>query len=198
MLHSIRLGAGGFAVIVAAWLLGGCATSRIAIVRDPLSADEHVQLGAVYEQEGRPELAQREYEAALRRDRRHAGAHLGLGNLAVGRRDLGEAERRYRAAIKADPRLADALNNLAWVYLTRGERADEAAALARRAIEAQPGRAHYYGDTLGVALTRAGRAREGIEALERALAAVPPGEARLTAEVLEHLAEARRAAAQEP
>lgn len=175
----------------------GCATPAIIVPTDPLSPDEHVRLGATYEREGRADLAAREYEAAIRRERRHAGAHLGLGNLAAARGDLVEAERRYRAALAVDPRLADALNNLAWVYLQRGEKADEAASLARQALEAQPGRAAYYADTLGLALTRAGRPAEGVAALERALAAVPPSETRLRAEVLGHVAEAYRALGRE-
>ncbi len=171
----------------------GCATPAIVVPTDPLSPDEHVRLGATYEREGRADLAAREYEAAVRRERRHAGAHLGLGNLAAARGDLAEAERRYRAALAVDPRLADALNNLAWVYLQRGERAEEAASLARQALEAQPGRAAYYADTLGLALTRAGRPAEGVAALEQALAAAPPGGTPLRAEILGHVAEAYRA-----
>lgn len=181
------------AVLAFLLLAAGCATPRVSVPTDPLSADEHVRLGAVYEREGRTDLAAREYEAALRQERWHPAAHLGLGNLAVARGDLREAERRYRAALARDPNLADALNNLAWVYLLKGGRAEEAVALAKRALEAQPARAAYYGDTLGLALTRAGRPAEGLAALRRALAAVPAEDTALRAEVLGHLAETYRA-----
>lgn len=176
---------------------GGCATPAVVVPTDPLSPDEHVRLGAAYEREGRADLAAREYGAALLRERRHAAAHLGLGNLAAARGDLAEAERRYRAALAADPQMADALNNLAWVYLQRGDRAEEAASLAARALEAQPARAAYYADTLGLALVRAGRLPEGAVALEQALAAARPADAPLRAEVLRHLAEAYRALGRE-
>ncbi len=184
---------------VLAFLLtaAGCATPRVVVPTDPLSADEHLRLGAIYERQGRADLAAREYEAALRRERWHPGAHLGLGNLAAARGDLREAERHYRAALAREPNLADALNNLAWVYLLEGGRADEAAALAARALEAQPARAAYYGDTLGVALTRAGRPADGLAALRRALAAVPQEDTALRAEVLGHLAETYRALGRE-
>ncbi len=170
-------------------LLAGCATPAVVVPTDPLSPSEHVRLGAVYEREGKPDLAARSYEAALRRDRSHAGALVGLGNLAAMRGDLADAERRYRNALATDPREPDALNNLAWVYLQRTERYDEAAALAARALDAAPARTAYYADTLGVALARGGRPAEGLAALERALAAAPAGQRALRAEILEHLAE---------
>jgi Tfp pilus assembly protein PilF len=179
---------------LSAAVAAGCAyPPRGATVADPLSADEHVRLGATYEREGEADLAARAYQAALRRDAGHAPAHVGLGNLAARRGDLAAAERYYRAALARDARQADALNNLAWVYLQRGGRADEAVALARRALEAQPARAAYYADTLGIALTRAGRPAEGLPVLKRALAAAPAAEPALRAEIHRHLAEAYRA-----
>lgn len=179
--------------LILAAALAGCATPAVVVPTDPLSPDEHVRLGATYEREGQPDLAARAYQAALRRDGQHAGALVGLGNLAAARGDLTEAERRYRTALAVAPSNADALNNLAWVYLQREERYDEAAALAVRALEAAPGRTAYYADTLGVALTRAGRPAEGLPVLERALAAAPPGNPALRAEILRHAAETYRA-----
>lgn len=185
------------AALLAALLLAGCATPRIVVPTDPLSPEEHVRLGAAYEREGRLDLAARSYDAALRGDGRQADALVGLGNVAAARADLLEAERRYRSALAVAPRQPDALNNLAWVYLQRGERYAEAAGLARRALEAAPERAAYYADTLGIALTRAGRPAEGVRALERALAAAPATDARLRSEVLSHLAETYRALGRE-
>jgi Tfp pilus assembly protein PilF len=176
-----------------ALLASACATTAEVAPTHPPPADEHVRLAAAYERDGKPDLARLSYEAALRRDPSHPGAHLGLGNLAAARGDLAEAERRYRLALARDPNLPDALNNLAWVYLQRRERYEEAAGLARRALERGPARAAYYGDTLGIALTRAGRPAEGLAALERALAAAPPQHEALRGEILGHMAEAYRA-----
>ncbi|HEY8369202.1 MAG TPA: tetratricopeptide repeat protein [Thermodesulfobacteriota bacterium] len=177
--------------------LGGCATPAVIVPTDPLSPDEHVRLGAIYERDGELDLAARSYEAALRRDGQHVAALVGLGNLAAARGDLAEAERRYRRALAINPRTGDALNNLAWVYLQRKERYEEAAALAARALEAEPARTAYYADTLGIALTRAGRPAEGLEALERALAATPAGNHALRIEILGHMAETYRALGRE-
>jgi Tfp pilus assembly protein PilF len=184
-------------LLLLALVLAGCATPAVVVPTDPLSPDEHVRLGAVYERDGNLDLAARSYEAALRRDAQHVAALVGLGNLAAARGSLGEAERRYRRALAADPKAGDALNNLAWVYLQRKERYEEAAALAARAVEAVPSRTAYYADTLGVALTRAGRPAEGLPALERALAAAPAGNRALRVEILGHLAETYRALGRE-
>ena len=180
-------------VAAAALLAAACGGPRVVVPVDSLTADEHVRLGATYERDARTDLATRSYEAALRRERDHAGAHLGLGNLAAARGDLAEAERGYRAALAADPSQPDAMNNLAWVHLQRGERLKEAVTLARQALETAPARAAYYADTLGLALTRTGRPGEGLGALRQALAAASADDHALRAEILAHLAETYRA-----
>jgi Flp pilus assembly protein TadD len=41
-----------------------CSTPRIVILKDPLSAKEHNDLGVAYEQKGMPGLAEEEYKKA--------------------------------------------------------------------------------------------------------------------------------------
>jgi Flp pilus assembly protein TadD len=142
---------------LAAALLGLAGCGHIVVLRDPLSAAEHNDLGVAYERAGKTELAAREYGKAVRLDRRFAVAQVNLGNLAAGAGHWGQAERRYRAALRARPDDADAMNNLATALLHRRRRLDEAQTLASRAV-ALGGRDSLYRATL--AEVRDARARE--------------------------------------
>lgn len=121
-----------------------CSLPRFIIVDDPLTPEEHINLGVAYERKGELEHAMKEYEKAAKR---LPIAYLYLGNvsLQLGRSD--EAERYYRRSIKKSPSGADAYNNLAWLYYTRKENLDEAEALAQKALELNPSREDYR-DTL--------------------------------------------------
>ena len=132
-----------------------CSLPRIIVLEDPLTPEEHLQLGLAYENDGAQAAAEREYRAA-------AGklplAHLYLGNLYFTQRDWTAAESHYRRAIRALPDNPEPYNNLAWLYYVRGENLDEAESLARRAVElAPPDRKTPFQDTLAHVL----RAREG-------------------------------------
>jgi len=84
---------------------------------DPLTADEHARLGAVYEREGEKEAALREYAAALKKDRKSLVALAGLGNLALAEDQPGLAIKYYRRALALEPENPVVLNNLAMAYL---------------------------------------------------------------------------------
>lgn len=126
-------------------LLAGCSLPRIIVLEDPLSAEEHVNLGVAYERKGELDSAIREYEAA---SGELAVACLYLGNAYFRKNELREAERYYRKALEKDPRNGDAHNNLAWLYYTKKENLDEAESLAIRALELNPGKRELYQDTL--------------------------------------------------
>jgi tetratricopeptide (TPR) repeat protein len=123
--------------VLALPVLAGCALPRIAIHDDPLSPQEHLELGQADEARGDAEAAVREYRAAAR----HLPlARLFLGNALFGLGRLEEAEAAYREAIRLLPGNAEAHNNLAWLLHTRGRDLDEAVKLAERAVELDPGR----------------------------------------------------------
>lgn len=133
-------------------LAAGCSLPRIAIHDDPLSPEEHLQMGQANEARGEAEAAVREYRAAAR----HLPlARLFLGNALFGLGRLAEAEDAYRQAIRLLPDNAEAYNNLAWLLYTRREGLDEAERLALRATELAPERPEFR-DTL--AQVRAARA----------------------------------------
>ncbi|NWF92621.1 MAG: tetratricopeptide repeat protein [Syntrophaceae bacterium] len=118
---------------------------RIVTVRDPLTPEEHLNLGVAYERNGELDLAIREYELALKR---LPVAYLYLGNAYLLKNEFKIASDYYRKAIEKDPNNADAHNNLAWLYYLRRENLDEAENLALRALELNPQKESLYRDTL--------------------------------------------------
>lgn len=193
-MHRIGICAG----ILTVSLLAGCSFPKIIILHDPLSADEHAQLGRIYESQGKEDLALQQYRAALKKDPKHAQSWLLLGDLSYQRRDYDEAERAYRRAVKLRPENGDIYNNLAWTYLQQGRNLDKAEELIKQALKLTPGHRPYYLDTLGVILLRLGRVQESLAALKESVDTLPPDRPALLAEAYTHLAEAYCAAGDEP
>jgi tetratricopeptide (TPR) repeat protein len=128
-----------------AFFLCACATPRIIVLDDPLSPEEHLNLGVTYEKQGDFDNALKEYKSA---SKKLPLAYLYMGNVYFQKKEYEEAEVHYKKAIKKDPENADAYNNLAWLYYTKRERLDEAEKLALKAIELNPSKKETYGDTL--------------------------------------------------
>jgi tetratricopeptide (TPR) repeat protein len=126
-------------------LAGGCTIPRIMVLSDPLSPEEHLQLGSAYEKKGEFENAIREYEAAAKKTPR---AYYYLGNAHFQKREFGKAETYYRKAITQEAGNADAHNNLAWLYYVERKNLIEAEGLALKAIELNPAKKETYKDTL--------------------------------------------------
>jgi tetratricopeptide (TPR) repeat protein len=120
------------AFAAAAFAVAGC--SHLVILRDPLSAAEHNDLGVSYERRGEWDLAAREYRRALRVDRRFARARLNLGNVAAHEDRWAEAEKHYRRALRGLPADPDAWNNLAVALMRRRVHLIEAESLATHAV----------------------------------------------------------------
>jgi tetratricopeptide (TPR) repeat protein len=123
----------------------GCAFPRIIVLDDPLSPEEHLNLGVAYEQNKEYESALKEYEKA---SEKLTIAFLYMGNIHFQRNEFKEAEYHYRKMIDKDPKNADAYNNLAWLYYTKGENLREAEELALKAIDINPEKKDIYQDTL--------------------------------------------------
>jgi len=125
--------------------LAGCSLPRIIVLEDPLSPEEHLNLGVAYEKKGEWESAIKEYEAA---SKKLPMAYTYLGNVYFQKNEFQVAEEYYRKAIKKDPENADAYNNLAWLYFTKKEQLEEAEQLALKAMELNPSKKDIYQDTL--------------------------------------------------
>lgn len=125
--------------------IGACAMPRIIVLDDPLSPEEHINLGVTYERKGELDNALKEYKVA---SGKLPVAYLYIGNIYFQKNELEEAEFYYKKAIQEDPLNADAHNNLAWLYFIMGENLDEAERLAIKAIELNPAKKAIYFDTL--------------------------------------------------
>jgi tetratricopeptide (TPR) repeat protein len=126
-------------------LASACSFPRIIILKDPLTPEEHLNLGVTYEREGEFDNAIKEYSLAAKKLPR---ALLYLGNAHLQKKEWREAEGYYRRAIREEPENADACNNLAWLYYLKKENLEEAEKLAQRALELNPAKSATYRDTL--------------------------------------------------
>jgi tetratricopeptide (TPR) repeat protein len=126
-------------------LFSGCTLPKIVFVKDPLTPEEHLNLGVAYEKRGEFDNAIKEYKLAAKKQ---PIAYLYLGNAHFQKKEWAQAEHYYKKAIETDPKNADAYNNLAWLYYTQGENLNEAERLAIQAIDLNPSKEHVYRDTL--------------------------------------------------
>ncbi|MBN2655325.1 MAG: tetratricopeptide repeat protein [Nitrospirae bacterium] len=125
-------------------MLCSCTIPRIIIFDDPLTAQERINLGVAYENKGEFDLAIKEYQTA---SKKVAVGFLYLGNAYMRKGDIENAEYNYRNAIIEDDAMADAYNNLAWLYYEQKINLDEAEDLALKAVELKPENTNYR-DTL--------------------------------------------------
>jgi len=126
-------------------LFYSCALPRIIILEDPLTPEEHINLGVAYEKKGQLDLAIKEYESA---SKKLPLGYLYLGNIYFQKNDFDKAEKCYRKGIAKDPRNSDNYNNLAWLYYTKRENLEEAENLAIKAVKLGSSREDIYKDTL--------------------------------------------------
>ncbi|MEK6695847.1 MAG: tetratricopeptide repeat protein, partial [Candidatus Deferrimicrobiota bacterium] len=137
-------------------LAGGCSRiPRIIVLEDPLNAAEHVELGVAYERKGELDLARREYERALLKDRKFYRARVNLGNIFLAKKEYGKAREEYLLALELRPGDAEATNNLSWAVIFSGEGIDEALARMESVVSGPGGRRAALLDTLGVLRMRA-------------------------------------------
>jgi tetratricopeptide (TPR) repeat protein len=144
-----------FLFSVLCFLSSGCSLPRIIILDDPLTPEERINLGVAYEKKGEIDNAIEEFKKA---SKKLPVAYLYLGNAYMQRGSLDEAEKYYKKAIKKQPDLADAYNNLAWLYYNKAkglrletedikEILEEAEGLALKSLELSPSNENYK-DTL--------------------------------------------------
>lgn len=133
------------AVVAVLIISAGCSLPRIIVIDDPLTPEEHLDLGVAYERQGEFDLAISEYRKAAEK---LPAAYLYLGNAYFQKNEPREAERYYQKAIQKAPGNADAYNNLAWLYASEKRNLQEAEQLVLKALELNPSKADIYNDTL--------------------------------------------------
>ncbi len=118
-------------------LLSSCSIPHVYVIEDPLTAIQHNELGYIYENQGKFELAEKEYRRAVQKEERWAVPYFNLGNLYFKMGDLKRAKEHYREAIEKDGTNPDFMNNLAYV-LCEQSRYDEAEQWIGRALSISP------------------------------------------------------------
>jgi tetratricopeptide (TPR) repeat protein len=170
------------------FLSGLLSCSHIVILHDPLTAEEHNDLGVTYEQKGEMDGAIREYNAALRKRKDFLTARVNLGNAYFSKKDYPRAEQQYSTVLQTDSANTDAANNLAMLYLETGKHLDQALSLAGRCVRLAPKEPRYH-DTLGLIYLKLNRHQEAKGTFQRALELIPQDEVDLRREVESHLRE---------
>ncbi|MBI5746405.1 MAG: tetratricopeptide repeat protein [Nitrospirae bacterium] len=162
------------------FILSGCGSlPRIVILEDPLSAEEHIVLGATYETKGLLDQAILEYKAALDKDRSNSKAMVNLGNVYYKKGDFDAAQGAYSEALKIDRDNPYAGNNLAWIYVEKDIRLAEAEDLAASAVEKDPKNRAYYLETLALVYYKMGRYDDALKRLDEAELSAKSGDEQL-------------------
>ena len=117
-------------------LLASCAMPKIPqiiVIDDPLTAQQHNDLGVAYEEKGDFALAGKEYEKAIQKNRDWVIPYLNLGHLYYRQDKFDQAEKALREGMRVKGDHPDLLNNLAWVLMEKGQ-FEQATALIDKAI----------------------------------------------------------------
>jgi Flp pilus assembly protein TadD len=108
-----------------------------AVAAAPRGVRTRIALGALYQQRGQYDMADREYQEALRLDPNFHKVHGALASLLAQRGDLAGAEREYLKALRLDPDNNDIRIGLASFYERHGE-LDKAAREYRELVTRRP------------------------------------------------------------
>ena len=114
-----------------------CTMPKIIVMDDPLSAEQHNDLGVIYEKKGDYETAQKEYAKAISNKSEWAIPYFNMGNLLYRSGKYDDAASYYRKALDRSPENPDMMNNLANALMMLGK-GDEAMSLVEKAIRINP------------------------------------------------------------
>lgn len=154
-----------FLILSAAALSGCAALTAQFTMEDPLSAEEHNNLGVIYEKEGKYELALREYSKAIENGPELVTPLINKANVYYKLGEYTNAEKYYKKALSKDEKSLEAANNLASMYLEIGSGYDEALSYMLSATEGNADIPPYALDTLGALYIETGNIESGKELL---------------------------------
>lgn len=123
-----------------------CSLPKIVVLEDTLTAEQHNDLGYVYETKGMNDLAEKEYFLAAKKREYWHVPWFNRGNIAFKKGDYRQAEDCFREALQRAPGSADVMNNLANALLMQG-RHREARQMIEQALQIE--NKEQYLDTLG-------------------------------------------------
>jgi len=113
------------------FLICACAVPQVIILEDTLTAEQHNDLGVIYEKKGLTELAEKEYLKASGKREDWMVPYFNLGNLYYREGDYSRSEIFFRKALERAPGNPDVMNNLANALLMQGQIVE-----AKKTIEA--------------------------------------------------------------
>jgi Flp pilus assembly protein TadD len=122
-----------------------CTLPRIIVLDDTLTAEQHNDLGYVYETKGLTDLAEKEYTLASKKRDEWYVPWFNKGNLFFKKGDYRLAEEHLREALQRSGDNADVMNNLANALLEQGHR-QEAQQLIEKSLHIE--KKEEYFDTL--------------------------------------------------
>lgn len=148
----------GYFIFVMSFIISGCGylPINVLLMKDPLTAEEHNDLGVAYENEGKYELAVREYKMAFNKNNELIVPLVNIGNVFLKQGNYSEAEKYYQKALRMNPYDLDAANNLASLYLIVGKEYQKALMNLTSAVAFNEGFPAYAMDTMGVLYHRLG------------------------------------------
>lgn len=151
-----------YLIFFVSFIISGCGYLPISVLlmKDPLTAEEHNDLGVAYEHEGKYELAIREYKAALKKNNQLVVPLVNIGNVFLKQKNYSEAEKYYTKVLNIDPYNLEAANNLASLYLIVGKEYQKALETLTSAVAFNKGFPAYAMDTMGVLYYRLGDAEK--------------------------------------
>ena len=141
-------------IVLCIFFLASCTMPKIPqiiVIDDPLTAEQHNDLGVAYEQKGDFDLAGKEFEKAIKINKDWVIPYLNLGHLYYRQGKLDQAETTLREGLRLKGNHPDLLNNLAWVLMEKGQLSD-AITLIDKAIAIE--NKEEYQDTLQEILDR--------------------------------------------
>ena len=128
---------------------------------DPLSAEEHNNLGVIYEREGKYELALREYSKAIEGDPELVTPLVNKANVYYKLGQFTNAEKYYKKALSVDLKSVEAANNLASLYIETGEGYEQGLGYMLEATEGAEYIPPYALDTMGALYIKTGDMEKG-------------------------------------
>lgn len=137
-----------------------------------LESDQAGDLALLLERLGHLDLAEKWYRYSLDRDPGNGITLFNLANVYLKTKRWDEAQTIYLALLKEKPDWPPLSNNLAWIYLEKGEYQD-AIDVINTAFEKGAKRQHDILDTLALAYCRSGQFKEAQNCFQEALEKVP-------------------------
>lgn len=185
--HSVKLLFLLLPLVLLIVLLGSCASLQGSLfMEDPLTAEEHNNLGVIYEREGKNDLAIREYKKAISSDSSLVTPLVNLGNVYLKQGEFTESEKSYMNALELDETNLEAANNLASLYIETGENHKDGLRYMGEATKGLESIPPYALDTIGVLYLRLGQKEEAEKFLVQACETVENNE-NLAAEIRANL-----------